>query len=205
VRPRRAAVPSWPTRIILNPDAILRGEGVSKRDRTRDRSGQAARHGSSLAVGRSPGIWANRAPFGGDVYGHDSIDCLTRLAPGAVRRRGEELKRKTGVTAYGVVRARRPRCSCGCSRRSWPARRCNLFAYGLAPPVSFLCFLLAPAQPEAGGRARRIVFRRAPHEGDRLEVGRHPRGKTRWCRRFVLERARPRATSVSPSGCRSPV
>jgi uncharacterized protein (DUF58 family) len=88
------------------------------------------------------------------------------LAPGAMRRRTEDLKRKTGLRVYGVV-ALVGAVLVWLMARIVAGTAMYLFAYGLV--VLFgICFFLAPRNLKLTGE-RAGLFPRA-HEGDRLEV-----------------------------------
>jgi uncharacterized protein (DUF58 family) len=88
------------------------------------------------------------------------------LAPGAMRKRTEEIKRKTGLRVYGVV-ALVGAVVVWLMARIVAGTAMYLFAYGLV--VLFgICFFLAPRNLKLKGE-RAGLFPRA-HEGDRLEV-----------------------------------
>ncbi|HVE94241.1 MAG TPA: DUF58 domain-containing protein [Acidimicrobiales bacterium] len=95
------------------------------------------------------------------------LDAFTdALSPAAVRRRGEELKRKTGVTVYGLI-ALVGFVLVWSLARFVAGTAMYLFAYGLLLLFG-TCFFLAPRNLKlAGDRAG--LFPRA-QEGDRLEV-----------------------------------
>ena len=88
------------------------------------------------------------------------------LAPGALRKRTEDLKRKTGVRVYGVV-AFVGFVFIWLMARIVAGTAMYLFAYGLLL-LFVVCFFLAPRNLKLKGE-RAGLFPRA-HEGDRLEV-----------------------------------
>ncbi|MDP1794234.1 MAG: hypothetical protein Q8K63_08875, partial [Acidimicrobiales bacterium] len=88
------------------------------------------------------------------------------LAPAALRRRSEMLKRKTGVTVYGVVALVGFVLVWGLAKIV-AGTAMYLFAYGLLLLFA-LSFFLAPRNLKLTGD-RAGLFPRA-HEGDRLEV-----------------------------------
>ena len=88
------------------------------------------------------------------------------LTPSAVRRRTDELKRKTGVTVYGVI-ALFGFVLVWCLARYVAGTAMYLFAYGLLL-LFVACFFLAPRNLKLKGE-RAGLFPRA-HQGDRLEV-----------------------------------
>ncbi len=83
-----------------------------------------------------------------------------------MRKRGDELKRKTGVTAYGVVALVGFVLVWGLAKLV-AGTAMYLFAYGLLLLFG-VCFVLAPRNLKLTGE-RAGLFPRA-HEGDRLEV-----------------------------------
>jgi uncharacterized protein (DUF58 family) len=91
---------------------------------------------------------------------------LDALAPGALRKRAENLKRKTGVTVYGVV-ALSGFVLVWLLAKIVAGTAMYLFAYGLLMLFG-ICFFLAPRNLKLSGE-RAGLFPRA-HEGDRLEV-----------------------------------
>ncbi len=88
------------------------------------------------------------------------------IAPGAMRKRTENIKRKTGVTVYGVV-ALAGFLIVWLLARVVAGTAMYLFAYGLLMLFG-VCFFLAPRNLKLSGE-RAGLFPRA-HEGDRLEV-----------------------------------
>ncbi|HVV37091.1 MAG TPA: DUF58 domain-containing protein [Acidimicrobiales bacterium] len=88
------------------------------------------------------------------------------LAPGALRKRTEEIKRKTGLRVYGVV-ALIGAVLVWLMARVVAGTAMYLFAYGLVLLFG-ICFFLAPRNLKLKGE-RAGLFPRA-HEGDRLEV-----------------------------------
>ena len=72
-----------------------------------------------------------------------------------MRKRGEDLKRQTGVTVYGVV-ALIGFVLVWALAKLVAGTAMYLFAYGLLLLFG-AAFVLAPAQPEAHRRARRAV------------------------------------------------
>ncbi len=95
------------------------------------------------------------------------FDALTdALAPAALRKRSEDLKRKTGVRVYGVV-ALVGAVLVWALAKIVAGTAMYLFAYGLAL-IFVTCFFLAPRNLKLTGD-RAGLFPRA-HEGDRLEV-----------------------------------
>jgi uncharacterized protein (DUF58 family) len=91
---------------------------------------------------------------------------IDALAPAAVRKRTESLKRKTGVTVYGVV-ALAGFLLVWLLAKIVAGTAMYLFAYGLLL-LFVLAFFLAPRNLKLVGE-RAGLFPRA-HEGDRLEV-----------------------------------
>ncbi len=91
---------------------------------------------------------------------------IDALAPGALRKRTEDLKRKTGVTVYGVV-ALVGFLLVWALAKIVAGTAMYLFAYGLLMLFG-ICFFLAPRNLKLTGE-RAGLFPRA-HEGDRLEV-----------------------------------
>jgi uncharacterized protein (DUF58 family) len=95
------------------------------------------------------------------------LDALTdALAPAAMRRRSEDLKRKTGLRVYGVV-ALAGSVVIWLLAKLVAGTAMYLFAYGLVMLFG-ICFFLAPRNLKLSGE-RAGLFPRA-HEGDRLEV-----------------------------------
>ncbi|MEY2425062.1 MAG: hypothetical protein QOI61_634 [Actinomycetota bacterium] len=95
------------------------------------------------------------------------LDAFTdAIAPAAMRRRTEALKRKTGVTVYGVV-ALAGFVLVWLLAKIVAGTAMYLFAYGLLLLFG-VCFFLAPRHLKLVGN-RAGLFPRA-HEGDRLEV-----------------------------------
>ncbi len=95
------------------------------------------------------------------------LDAFTdAVAPAAMRRRTESLKRKTGVTVYGVV-ALAGFVLVWALAKIVAGTAMYLFAYGLLLLFG-VCFFLAPRHLKLTGN-RAGLFPRA-HEGDRLEV-----------------------------------
>ncbi|MEY2417899.1 MAG: hypothetical protein QOG90_579 [Actinomycetota bacterium] len=88
------------------------------------------------------------------------------LAPGALRKRTDDLKRKTGLRVYGVV-ALVGAVLVWLMARIVAGTAMYLFAYGLVMLFG-ICFFLAPRNLKLTGE-RAGLFPRA-HEGDRLEV-----------------------------------
>ena len=88
------------------------------------------------------------------------------FAPGAMRRRTDEWRRKTGVTVYGVV-ALFGFVLVWSLAKIVAGTAMYLFAYGLLLLFG-ACWFLAPRNLKLGGE-RAGLFPRA-HEGDRLEV-----------------------------------
>jgi uncharacterized protein (DUF58 family) len=95
------------------------------------------------------------------------FDALSdELAPGALRKRTEDVKRKTGLRVYGVV-ALVGAVLVWIMARIVAGTAMYLFAYGLVMLFG-ICFFLAPRNLKLTGE-RAGLFPRA-HEGDRLEV-----------------------------------
>lgn len=108
------------------------------------------------------------------------------LAPGAMRRRTEEVKRRTGLRVYGVV-ALLGAIFVWLLAKIVAGTAMYLFAYGLVMLFG-VCFFLAPRNLKLTGE-RAGLFPRA-HEGDRLEVEVSLEAK-RGVSTFVLEERVP--------------
>jgi uncharacterized protein (DUF58 family) len=125
---------------------------MARERRAKSQGKSSAPPGSRMSLGRRL-----RARF----------DTLTdAFAPGAMRKRGEDLKRSTGVTAYGVV-ALVGFVLVWLLAKLVAGTAMYLFAYGLLLLFG-ACFVLAPRNLKLTGE-RAGLFPRA-HEGDRLEV-----------------------------------
>ena len=132
-----------------------------------------------------------RRPSGcrwGVVCARGSTALTDALAPGAMRQRGEDLKRKTGITALRRRRARRLRAGLGCWPRSSPAPRCTC-----SPTACCCCSVPASCSRRAtssstGERAGSVPAgaRRRPARSRG-----QPRSASAACRTFMLEERVP--------------